>query len=278
MKKIIIAEELTGKELYHFLIEHKAELIAQKKSLIKNTEPMSYDPVLFQVKGAEVVKAASSEIAADATSVRVKVVANAAMWCDSAMDVLLPDCWKKTIKERKGMIPHLHDHIHTIEAEVGDVASIYSEDISLRELGLRVDGSTQCLIFETDIKKAYNEKVFNKYAAGKVKQHSIGLQYGKIELAINDKESEKEFDFWNKYIDKVINREFVESRGFFWVVPEIKLLENSAVLFGANQLTPTLDVKVDTQDQPPLRTGTEPLHQPKAFNLSEAIKETKFFN
>ncbi len=276
--KVIIPEELKGKELFKFLVENKSRLIAQKKAMIKRTEPISVDPSYYK-KGETKTKTAFGEIPADATNFMVKVVANAAWWCDSQMDVLLPDNAKKSMRERKGMIPHLHDHIHEIGAEVGDVEDIFYEDISLSELGLTKSGSTQCLIFETDIQKSYNEKVFTKYKKGKIKQHSIGLQYVKLELAINDEESEKEFDFWNKYVKDVINREFVEEKGFFWVVPEIKLLENSAVLFGSNELTPTLNVgSKNTLGQPSEDTDEEPLVIVPAFDLDKAIRELKFFN
>ena len=258
MAKIFIDESLKGKPLYKFLIENKDALIAQKKSILKRTDAIDCKPDIFQLREAKAIKIDIAEVEPDATNVRVKVVANAALWCDTAMDVLLPDCWKKTIKDRKGMIPHLHDHIHEIGAEVGDVADIYSQDISLSDLGLNQKGTTQVLIFETDIKKSYNETVFNKYKAGKVKQHSIGLMYVKIALAINDEENEKEYDFWTKYYEQVINKDIVDERGYFWVVSEIKLLENSAVLFGANILTPTLSVKLDTLNQPDESTEEKP--------------------
>ncbi len=51
------------------------------------------------------------------------------------------------------------------------------------------------------------------------------------------------FAVYQKHIDQVINKEFVENRGYFWFVSEIKLYENSAVLFGANELTPTLEIQ-----------------------------------
>lgn len=264
MKKIIIDETLKGRELFDFLIANKSDLIAQKKAIIKTTDAISSN-TFFTSK--------ATKAAEDTGSIHVKVVANAALWMDSQMDVLLPDCWKRSINNRKGMIPHLHDHVHTVDAVVGDVTDIYAQDISLRELGLDKSGSTQCLIFETDIVKSYNEKVYNLYRQGKIKQHSIGLNYVKIEIAINDEESQKEFDFWNKYIDKVINREEAEGRGFFFVVSEIKLLENSAVLFGSNELTPTLDAKHPTP-------GTDENHSSTVtdFDLDKAIKTTKFFN
>lgn len=159
---------------------------------------------------------------------------------------------------------------------MGDVVDIYSQTISLTELGLSKSGTTEVLVFETDIRKDYNEKVYYKYLKGKVKQHSIGLQYIKLGLAINDDEDTAHYELWNKYIDQVINREMVEQHGYFWVVHEIKLLENSAVLFGSNELTPTLGVKSDTLDEPVETTQTEPLKS--EFNIREAIEKTTFIN
>lgn len=272
-----------GKELLDFLFENKHALINQKKSILKHADPVTVPVDFFIPKGETVVKATSSEINPDATSVRVKVVANTANYCDSHMDVLMPDCWSKSIKERKGMIPHLHDHKHSVEAEVGEVKNIYTQDVSLSELGLRKQGTTQCLVFETDIQKSYNEKVFNRYKAGRMNQHSIGLQYVKIELGINDTDYLKEKETWDKYIGQVINRKYVEERGFFWAVTEIKLLENSCVLFGANELTPTLNVsgKNISDDEPEQSTHTEPSAdtQPKAepFDFNNYLKTVKIF-
>jgi len=106
--------------------------------------------------------------------------------------------------------------------------------------------------------KDYNEKVFNQYKMGRVNQHSIGLQYLQLELAINDEESEKEFDFWNKYYDQIINKEEADKKGFFWVVQEIRLIENSAVLFGSNEATPTLDNNIKSLESPSGTQETEP--------------------
>lgn len=268
MSKIIIPENLKGKDLTTFLIENKSALVAQKKMLPKLCDPISCSPAYYVNTGGVLVKSAA--IASDAISCMVKVVANTSMYCDSQMDVLTRDSASKSIKERKGMIPHLHDHQHTLDAEVGDVKDIYYQDIALKDLSYDAKGNAQVLIFETDIKKSYNETVFNKYRDKKVKQHSIGLQYIKLELAINDNESEKEFDFWNKYINDIINQNEVEQKGFFWVVSEYKLLENSAVLFGSNPLTPTLEVK-STEFEPLQDTHEQP------FDLQKGLKTFKLF-
>lgn len=284
MSKLLSLKDLSGKALFKFLKENKEALIAEKKSVIKHSDPFSCTPEISRIK----VKKDGSIIKADATedgdqdgdpdagtmlpdddSVHVTVVANTANWCDSQFDVLIPDCWKNTIKQRKGLISHLHDHIHQIEAKVGEVAKIYSKDMKLSDLGLNQTGSTQVLIFETDVMKSYNEKIFNQYKLKKINQHSIGLQYVKISLCINEEDSEKEYDFWNKYYPQVINKDVVDARGYFWVVTEIKLLENSCVLFGSNELTPTLDVKADTGTQPLQSTEKD---QPPPFDMLGAIK------
>lgn len=286
MSKLLALADLKGKDLYKFLRENKQALIAEKKSVIKRSDPFTYTPSISRLKvkkDGSIVKADVTDPDADGDgsaddegtmipdqdSIHVTVVANTALWCDSQLDVLLPDCWKNSIKQRKGIIPHLHDHIHMIEAKIGEVAKIYSKDMKLADLGINQTGSTQVLIFETDVMKSYNEKIFNQYKLGKINQHSIGLAYVKISLCINDEESEKEYDFWNKYYPLVINKDVVDELGYFWVVSEIKLIENSSVLFGANEITPTLDVKVSTDTEPPAGTHKD---QPPPFDLMKAIK------
>ena len=108
MEKIEISEELKGKELFKFLAENKNALIAQKKSMLKYADTVIHSATPIK---RESVKAAGTDTPVVCS---VKVVANTAWYCDSQMDVLVPDNAKKSISERKGMIPHLHDHIHQI--------------------------------------------------------------------------------------------------------------------------------------------------------------------
>ncbi len=230
--------DLSKKDKTKYLIDNKKRIIKEKKSVPIYSD-VCYVPASMTKNNVAVKE--NTLIENDMSKIRVKVVANTANWIDSDFDLLTPDCWQKSIDERKGFIPHLHDHVHRIEAKIGEVADIYSADISLSELGLDQTGNTQALIFITDVIKSYNEKVFNQYRIGRINQHSIGMHYIQLELAINDEDSEKEFDFWNKYYGQVINKDKADELNFFWVVNEIKLLENSAVLFGANELTPTLD-------------------------------------
>lgn len=274
MAKIVIPEGIKGKELYKFLVDNKSAIVAEKKSALKKCDPVSAPASYYRVKGEKAEKTVIGEIPEDATSINVKVVGNAAWWCDSMKDVLIPDCWKKSIQESQGKMPHLHDHIFEIEAEVGDVRRVYSQEVAITDLGYNKSGTTQVIIWDTDIIKEYNPKIFKRYKQGKINQHSISLRYVRIELAINDEEYEKEMDFWNKYAPYVINQDAIED-GYFWVVQEIKVIENSCVLRGANELTPTLSVseKFDTGSSPEDSTKNPPSLDKDAFDW-DAIKTT----
>ena len=237
--RIKLPEFATKSELFTYLKENKKELIAEKKSMPIKADPVYFGTTKINSRGLNAVKN-NEPVKGDLDTLRVKVVANTANWIDSHMDVLIADSAKKSISERKRFIPHLHDHIHRLDAKIGKVHDIILQEMSYSELG--VEGS--------DVMKSMNEKIFNQYKNGEINQHSIGLQYLDIELAINDEESEKEFDFWNKYYPQIINKEVADEMGFFWVVKEIRLLENSAVLFGSNELTPTLENDVEKSIEP----------------------------
>lgn len=244
--KITIPSELKGKELFTFLLANKEALIAEKKAMpMKYTDTLSHKAIVkyFSSKtGATKDDNGNTEDPTDPNKLHVTAVANVFLYMDSQYDVLLPGCCKRTIKERKGKFVQLHDHIYKIDAKIGEVTDVYTKDIQLSELGVLKTGSVESLIFEFDAIKSYNEQIFNQYKAGKVDQYSIGLQYVSLDIAINDPDSPKEIEFWNKHINQIINRDAAIEAGFFFVVSEIKLLENSAVLFGANDLTMTLAV------------------------------------
>lgn len=252
--RIILPQELQGKELYEYLVRNKSTLIAKKKSLpIKSDNIFSDVHIIGSTKQGE--KKAEGETASpDTGTLRVDVVANAAWWCDSYMDVPTDTCYDESIDKKGVLLPHIKDHIYSSTSHVGDVVAVYKKMVKLKELGLNKAGSTSCVCWTTDVQKEYDEKVYKFYKNGKINQHSIGLQYLNIELAINDKDYEKEIDFWNKYIDRIINKEMVIEKGYFWLISKARLIENSCVLFGACELTPTLDVEQLTQTKEPVTT------------------------
>ena len=108
--------------------------------------------------------------------------------------------------------------------------------MTIRELGYDAAGSTEVLT--ANISPIYDEKMADKYANGEIKQHSVGIRYVKIELAVDDETESDLYANWTKYIGQVINREEAEKNGYFWAVKEQQLLEISAVLWGSNCYTP----------------------------------------
>jgi hypothetical protein len=268
--KTLIPENLRGKELFKFLIENKSKLVAEKKSALKKTDAtISSTSIISPVKTSATKDMGEGVQDPETGIVDVKVVANTAWWCDSAMDVLTDKCYDKSVKEKGILIPHIHDHEWCSTGHVGDVKAVYTQTISLKDLGLKKAGSTTALIFETKIREDYNDDVYKFYKNGKINQHSIGLMYVSIGLCINDKDYLPEFELWNKYYDKVINQDVVDERGYFWIVPEIKIMENSCVLFGANELTPTLDAKTDTDNEPSEDTHEQPSHKSSIITVTD---------
>lgn len=233
-----IPEFAVKTELFAYLKDNQKEIIAKKRSILKEGAKILSAPTL--VTGRIGLK---SEAAEDPNALLVAVVANASGFMDSHKDVIIPGAPTKSIQERKHLIPHLHDHIHQTTAEVGVVKDIYTRSVSARDLGYDSDMASEALIFETEIRKDFNEKIFARYKDRRATQHSIGLRYVKLYLCIDydDPSYSSEKDNYDKYLEYVINKEEVEKDGYFYAVTEYQLIENSTVLFGSNPYTPTLE-------------------------------------
>ena len=248
--------ELEGKALFDYLVENEKSIAETKMSSVIKSMPLIVDSRSdFFEKGIESVKIKThhgkAEETEDPNGVNVKVVANVCGWMDHDQDVLIAGAYDETVMNDK--MYHLHDHIHKIIARVGIVKKVTIENISFSELGVSgVMGNTQALIFYTEIRKELNESVFWQYKLKAVDQHSIGLRYQEIRMAINSADYPVQYETWQQYIGDVINREDAEQRGYFWAVTKVKVYENSAVLFGSNELTPTLsteETKSDTSSE-----------------------------
>jgi hypothetical protein len=128
----------------------------------------------------------------------------------------------------------------------------------------------QALIMSSIICEDYDGKTYNLYEDGQIKQHSIGLQYVQILLCLNslNEDDATEKKNWDKYYPQVINKEDVDETNYFWAVIEAKIFEVSAVLFGANILTPVLSTSqpsMDTENQPPKSTDLTETKQNKSM-------------
>jgi hypothetical protein len=256
--KIEIDPLLQGKSLYDYLTANKSILIAQKKYELKRADGICYTKMLLNDKG-ETIKA-NVPAMEKTDNIEVTSVINSCLWYDSHGDVHLTGLWKKSLSENKDILL-LQEHDMSFKGIITDEVDAYTQSIAWKALGVDKEGTTECLIFKSDISRNRNAYMFGEYQKGHVKNHSVGMRYVKIELAINDEDYKEEFAAWNKYIDQIANKETAEEAGYFWAVKEAKVVEGSAVPLGSNSKTPVLNVSDSTKQQP--EPSTVELPQPK---------------
>ena len=238
------------KELYKHLKENKDFYKNQKKATTKTFVINSFG---LTPSSASVVKADDE----DGNIIKRTIVANTTMLLDSHNDVHVDGLWKRTLNAKSERIEHLAEHNFNFENLISKETKVYTQEFEWQQLGAEYKGTTQALLMDTVIDKTINERFFNMYAKGLVEQHSVGMQYIQIELAINDSEMKEEYREFEKYIDLIGNKEQAIEQGFFFVVKEAKLKEVSAVLAGSNNITPTLqDSHIST---PKLELDSEPV-------------------
>jgi hypothetical protein len=276
---------MNHKELFAQLKANEKKLIQEKTLKVKFADSCMVSPEILQrvVPKETTTKADTSgkpEPIIEPDTVLVKVVANTANWMDSQDDVLTADSYKDSIFRKGISIPHILDHKHSVTSFVGDVQKVYTEQLSLKDLGLSQEGNTTALIFETLIRKDYNEDVFKFYSNSKINQHSIGLKYQEIRLALDSTAPEDVAykEVWDKYYPEIINKEQADKYGMFWAVTKVDILENSAVLFGANELTPTLELSGKSLDSsepvlPTLSAQVEQGENTMSLTIEEALKK-----
>ena len=241
-----IPEFNTKKELFDFLVENKSCLINAKKSVIKRADCISLNSVIVpELKSVDKAFSAQKEDTVEEGSLQVKVIINTTKVMDSHMDVHIDGLWDKSLKENK-RIMHVQEH-KTYEFDKiissGEDLDAYTKMYNWKDLGVDSDGQTQALEFKSNVREDRNKYMHNQYKNDWVDNHSVGMQYVKLKLAINDEDYEAEKSMWDQNIDKVVNRSVAEEKGYFWAVTEAKVIEGSAVPNGSNPVTPTISVE-----------------------------------
>lgn len=250
--------KFAGKEdLFRYLIDNKGEILDLKKSELKHSDEFGVS--IFE---KETQKALNTSHKDDPTSGVIKrtIIANTYNWMDSHDDVHLDNTFGVSIKQNQGRIWHLADHEFKLTARVGEFEKVYEKNVSWKDLGVNKIGETMSLFADSAIMQKRNALIYDDYLTGKIDQHSVGMMYVKISLAMNDPEEKEEYKEWTDNIHKIGNREEVEKQGFFFAVKEAKLKEISAVLEGSNKLTNTvqnIDPSADSQKNHPDHTSEE---------------------
>lgn len=264
---ILNAPHFTSKqERNKWLVANKESIIMLKKQETKWGEDIPYQQLFIADKDA-VIKAEQPIDLTDLNFLKVRAVINTTNFMDSHLDVHIPGLWDKSLKENK-LLMHLQEHKMAFDAIISDGKDLkaYTEKYSWKELGFDFPGTTEALIFDSVVRKARNKFMFEQYGKGYVKNHSVGMQYVSMVMAIDDKDHGAEFEAWEKYFPMIVNKDFAEEMGVFWAIKEAKVREGSAVPLGSNRTTPTLDNNL--KFEPGNHSKDEPLEGTQAVDYS----------
>lgn len=242
---MIVCKELNksfeNKEaMFDALRTNKASLIAQKKTQIKHADAVCY--VVATNKG-QIVKVESVNTEG-VNTLKADLVINTTKLMDSHSDVHLDGIWNKSVNEQKDL--HLlQEHVMSFKTIISDNVTASVKSIPWKELGASFKGNTEALVFSSEISKDRNEFMFDQYSKGFVKNHSVGMRYVSLDLAMdsNAKGDSEEKAIWDKHIESVGNKQDAIDQGYFWAVSEAKVIEGSAVPIGSNQITPVLNIE-----------------------------------
>lgn len=239
------------------ILKNKQEAINIKKSAYKHSDVVNNH--IIKEDSENITKMLLDDEEQDNI---VKVIANTYYWLDSHGDVHVKGCFTKSIKENQGKIFHFDNHEHSFNSKVGNVKSVKEVNINWTDLGVQKDGKTICIIGETELVEDYNCQVYDAYKNNEINQHSVGMQYVNLQIAVKNPQEVEAYKLWNEIYPLLGNPETADKLGYFWVVKEAKLKEYSCVLWqGSNSLTPTVKnidaVNNDTSNNEPSKDTQE---------------------
>lgn len=239
-------------ELFKWLKENKDDLIYQKKESIKYADSIEFTAIPLQHKSINIDKGIDGVEAPGI--VKRRAIINTTKILDSHGDVHQDGIWDKTVKENT-RIKHIQEHKMEFDKIIADKddLQVSTKKYAWKDLGVDAEGETEALVFDSTIKEERNAAMYRAYKNGDVDNHSVGMRYVKMSLAVNsdDEDMVEEKEEWDKTIDSVVNREEAERKGYYWPVYEAKAIEGSAVPMGSNPITPTLEPKSFTQEEKP---------------------------
>lgn len=227
-------------ELFDFLVKNEEDIIYSKKNRLKMADVHLGYSVLNNEHGIDIKKNADLS---SKSSIQVRSVINTTNLLDSYGEVHIDGLWGKTVKENR-LMKHLQEHQMKFDKIIadGDDLKVSVKKYNWRDLGYNAEGTTQALVFDSNIKKERNPFMFEQYAKGYVNQHSVGMYVIKLATCINDKDYETQYANWEKYYPLIANKSDL-NKEYFWAILEAKAVEGSAVPLGACFVTPTQSVK-----------------------------------
>lgn len=235
----------TREDLFKHLKEHAAKIIDLKTKDVRHTDGADFLP-----------KAEVTAKAAFFQDGHVFPVINTTKYMDSHNDVHLDGVWDVSVKQQQGNVYYVVDHKLEIDSIIA-----HPEDVEMKivlmdweELGANFKGQTEALVFKVPMNKIQHQKALDIIKQRRNIQHSVRMQYLKVQLAINSTSDEfkQEKAVFDKWIYSIVNQEKAQENGYFWAVEEAKIFkEGSMVIFGSHDITPMVYPKKETDPSNP---------------------------
>lgn len=232
----------TKKELFKFMVDNLEQLMIQKCAITKEADGFGGNAILMNDLGNGFTNKSQDSTS---TVIKARLVINTTNIMDSHSDVHIKGLWNKSIKENKRIL-HVQEHKSNEFNKIissGDDLKAFVKTYSWKELGYDAEGETEALVFDSTIKQERNSYMFEQYQKGYVTNHSVGMRYVKLGLALDDEDYPAQKALWDAHIGDIVNRADAEKQKYFWAVTEAKALEGSSVPLGSNPVTPTLSVE-----------------------------------
>jgi len=224
---------MNRKQIIRDKLANKKELISIKRATVKHTEGLILTPKLT-LPSEGVNKA---ELPSDTDEILYRtIIANTYNYMDSHDDVHLNGCFAKSIQENKRQL-YIKDHANYTTEMAGKVLKAYELMGTFKSFGYDSDLSTMALLKDVAIYKEQSEQFFSQMANGMINQHSVGMMYIKIALAVDDIQDQEAYKLYTSLLPMIGNSKEVEEQGYFFAVQEAKELETSAATMGSNSLT-----------------------------------------
>lgn len=273
MAKIKIKSFDNEKEEFDWLAKNQSLLKAQRKSEPKKTDGHGFGFTSFAIdERGEQMKADAIAQTPDFQSgiLKVRCVINATNILDSHRDLHLPGIWKKSLSENK-LIYLCQEHSLTFEGIISDEVKAFTKNYSFVELGFPYEGNSECLIFDAIIRKDRNEYMFNQYAKGFVRNHSVRMEYVKEYFCMNSEDTDHANykENYDKFSGLCANKDDMANVSWFYAITEAKIRdEGSAVVKGSCFATPTLEITPKNIDQ-----AEESLDKSEPFSDTQTRKK-----
>lgn len=229
------------RDMFLALKENQTAIVGVKKAQFKEADAVSF----VQVKAKTADKADIPQDQTIKVGDYVYPIINTTNWLDSYRDVHIDGIWDVSIKDQKGRLYYVINHdlkVGSVIAYPNDVEA-FVKTFTWEELGKSYPGTTQALVFKVLLTDAANKDALSAIIGRKPLQNSVRMEYISFTLCVNDKSDDfkQEYENFYKYLATIANKEDALEYGYFWAVTQAKISrEGSAVLFGANEVTPIL--------------------------------------